>query len=73
MLVPKGLYYEHLTLRTLLTYSFSVKHEGKTGDKGKDFSGEWVLPDAQIRIVGKGTPSSCTSIHSRMGNSSLLE
>ena len=55
MAVTKGVYYERLTLRTLLQHSFSIKHEGKSGDKGKDFSGEWVLPDKQIRIVGEGS------------------
>ena len=55
MAVSKGLLYERLTLRTLLTYSFSIKHEGKPGDKGKDFAGEWVLPDRQIRIIGEGS------------------
>ena len=59
MYVPKGLYYERLTLRTLLAYSFRIKHEGKSGDKGKDFSGEWVLPDRQIRIIGEGIVVFC--------------
>ena len=47
-----GLAYELLVVRTLSRYSFSLQHCGKGGDRGKDFMGQWILPDQRVQVVG---------------------
>lgn len=50
----KGLSYELLSIATLRQYSFNIEHCGKSGDKGKDFMGHWILPDKQkIPVIGQ--------------------
>ena len=48
-----GLAYEKLTLAVLKGYSFHLKHTGRTGDGGQDFTGYWKLRDRKIPVVGE--------------------
>ncbi len=56
---PQALYkagtaFEKLVVETLRPLGFQLHHCGKTGDKGIDFFGFWVLPDKKVPIAGMG-------------------
>ena len=49
----KGLLYEVLSIAVLRRYKFDIQHCGKSGDRGIDFRGQWILPDNQLSVIGK--------------------
>ena len=49
----KGLLYEVLTVEVLRRHSFVIQHCGKSGDRGIDFRGQWILPDNKLSVIGK--------------------
>ncbi len=49
-----GLAYERLVMEVLRGYSFQLVHTGRTGDRGMDFLGHWVLPgNRRIQVIGQ--------------------
>jgi len=51
--VTIGMAYELLVLNVLRRYCFHLYHTGKTGDRGRDFIGHWVLPNQRVPVVGE--------------------
>ena len=51
--VEIGRRYELLCVDVLRSHSFQIVHTGRTGDKGVDFIGRWVLPSSEIPVVGQ--------------------
>ncbi|XP_019856113.1 PREDICTED: uncharacterized protein C824.03c, mitochondrial-like [Amphimedon queenslandica] len=49
----KGLSFELLTIRVLRRHSFIIQHCGKSGDRGIDFRGQWILPDNKLSVIGQ--------------------
>ena len=47
-----GLAFEKLSVAVLRRNSFDIEHCGRTGDKGIDFKGHWVLLDKEIPVIG---------------------
>ena len=47
-----GLSFEKLSVAVLRRNSFDIEHCGRTGDKGIDFKGHWVLLDKEIPVIG---------------------
>ena len=51
--VSIGRMYELLSIGVLKDYCFDLIHRGSSGDKGIDFSGQWVLPSNVVPIIGQ--------------------
>ena len=51
--VSRGLAYELLVLKVLKNYSFQLTHTGRSGDRGQDFFGHWLLPDRRVQVIGE--------------------
>ena len=47
-----GLAYELLVVKVLRRYSFHIQHCGRGGDHGRDFVGQWILPEERVQVVG---------------------
>ena len=48
-----GRHYEKVVIAILRTYSFHIWHSGRSGDKGVDFTGSWVLPNKEVPVIGE--------------------
>ena len=48
-----GLAYEMLVMKVLRSLSFRIQHCGRGGDHGRDFVGQWVLPEKRVQVVGQ--------------------
>ena len=53
-----GLAYEKLTVEVLKRYGFHLKHTGRGGDGGQDFTGHWMLPRRTLPVVGEARETS---------------
>lgn len=53
-----GKHYEKVVIEVLRTYSFHIWHCGRSGDKGVDFTGSWVLPNMEVPVIGEAPCSS---------------
>ena len=51
--VEIGRRYELLCMSVLRSHSFQIVHTGRTGDKGVDFIGRWILPSIELPVVGQ--------------------
>ena len=57
-----GLAFEKLSVAVLRRNSFDIEHCGRTGDKGIDFKGHWVLLDKMIPVIGMASINDCKQI-----------
>ena len=57
-----GLAFEKLSVAVLRRNSFDIEHCGRTGDKGIDFKGHWVLLDKEIPVIGMTSINECKLI-----------
>ena len=60
--VKVGLDYERLVVAVLRGYSFQLKHTGRSGDEGQDFTGNWSLPHRNIPVVGEKMLQLCSLV-----------
>ena len=66
-----GLAYEKLSLEVLRRYVFHLKHTGRSGDEGQDFSGYWIISRKAVAIVGEAARSTmCLPTRHRKGQGS---